>query len=265
MNPYLQLLWARKTRFAGLAVFLLAWIPAMECSGVTWANRAAEAFWLLTLYSLIIGWALASLRHEALHRPHAVLLPRGATRIFNARLAVTALVALAAGFIAHTVSPALAVFPAAAWAALLLACTLMLGPGVSSGDDTAVVAPLSSGLLLGIAIRSDSAPALFSGWMHAAPVTWSAVSLAGAAVLLALPRSRARLRTRALTPHVPYFSALFSGRLMKLRANQDEVRKPFERLTLTSRWRLRSPGWWLAALRFERRPDRGRFGRVPGR
>jgi hypothetical protein len=139
----------------------------------------------------------------------------------------------------------------------------MLGPGVSSGDDTAVVAPLSSGLLLGIAIRSDSAPALFSGWMHAAPVTWSAVSLAGAAVLLALPRSRARLRTRALTPHVPYFSALFSGRLMKLRANQDEVRKPFERLTLTSRWRLRSPGWWLAALRFERRPDWGRFGRAP--
>ena len=264
MNPYVQLLWARKVRFAGLAVFLLSWIPAMERSGVTWANRAAETFCLLTLYPLIIGWALASLLHEALHRPHAVLLPRGATRLFNAHLAVIAGVALAAGFIAHTVSPAFAVFPAAAWAALLLACTMMLGPGVSSGDDTAVIAPLGSGFLLGLAIRSGSAPALLIGWMQGAPVAWSAVSLAAAAVLLALPRSRARLRTRALTPHVPYFSALFSGQLMKLRANQDEVRKHFERLTLASRWSVRSPGWWLAALRFERRPDWGRFGRVPG-
>ena len=94
MNPYLQFLWARKTRFAGLAVLLLAWIPAMERSGVTWANRAAEAFWLLTRYPLIIGWALASLLHEALHRPHAVLLPRCAARLFNAYLAVIAGVAL---------------------------------------------------------------------------------------------------------------------------------------------------------------------------
>lgn len=264
MNPYLQLLWAQKTRFAGLAVFCLSWLPAMERGGVTWANRAAAAFCLLTLYSLIIGWALASLLHEALHRPHALLLPRGAARLFNAHLAVTALVALAAGFIAHAVSPALAVFPAAAWAALLLACTLLLGPGVSSGDDTAVVTPLRNGLLLGLAIGSVSAPAMFIGWMQGAPVAWSAVSLAAATVLLTLPRSRARLRTRALTPHVPYFSALFYGPLMKRRASQNEVRQHFERLTLTSRWHLRSLGWWLAALRFERRPDGGRFGRVPG-
>lgn len=191
----------------------------MERSGVTWANRTVETFALLTLCPLVIGWALASVLHEALHRPAAMLLPRGAPRLFNGHLAIIAGVALAAGFIAHTVSPALAVFPAAAWAALLLACTLMLGPGVSSGDDTAVIAPLSSGLLLGLAIGSGRAPALFIGWMHAAPVAWSAVSLAGAAVLLALPRSRARLRVRALTPHVTYFSALFSGQLMKLRAN----------------------------------------------
>ena len=264
MNPYVQLLWARKARFAGLAVVLLSWLPAMERSGVTWANRSAATFALLTLYPLIIGWALASLLHEALHRPNALLLPRGATRLFNGHLAVIAGVALAAGFIAHTVSPTLAVFPAAAWAALLLACTLMLGPGASSGEDTSALASVGHGTLVGVAVASVVAPTLFIRWMHAVPVTWSAVCLAGAATLLALPRARTRLRTRALTPHVPYFSALFSGQLMKLRANQNEVRRHFERLTLTTRWSLRSPGWWLAALRFERRPDWGRLGRIPG-
>lgn len=44
MNPYLQLLWARKARSAGLAVFCLSWLPAMERGGVTWANRPPRRF-----------------------------------------------------------------------------------------------------------------------------------------------------------------------------------------------------------------------------
>ena len=264
MNPYLQLLWNRRIRFVGLALFFLTWIPAMERSGSRQGSRSTETFWFLTLCPLIIGWALASLLHEALHRPTALLLPRGAPRLFNAHLAVIAVIAVAAGVIAHAVAPTMEILPAAAWAGLMLACTMMLGPGVSSGDNTAVIAPLSNGFLVGLAIGSGSVPALFLGWMQSAPVTWSLISLTGAAVLLTLPRSRERLRRRAFTPHITYFSALFSGRLMRMRDNQDEMRKHFDRLTLTSRWHVRSLGWWLAALRFERRPDWGRFGRIPG-